>query len=121
MDGRDRKESIALNEEPIALNEIAFRSANEALSRHFSRPGERGLDPYPFLCECGDRSCTRVIEVPLKVYAETRNHPTWFLVLPGHADPTFETIVEEAEGYEIIEKHGSAGDVARRLWLKQNG
>ena len=120
MDGRDHEESIALNEEPIALNQIAFRSANEALSKHFPPHDERSLDPYPFLCECGDRSCTRVIEVPLKVYAATRSHATRFLVLPGHTDPTLETIVDEADRYEIIEKHGSAGDVARRSWLKQD-
>jgi hypothetical protein len=109
MEGRSR-------EERIALNEVAFRAANEALRANRPDPDDRGLDPYPFLCECGDRTCTRVIEVPLAAYSEVREHPSRFLVLPGHADHGAEHLIEEADGYHTVEKHGVAGEIARAHW-----
>ena len=103
-------------QERIALNEVAFRKANETLRETFPDPEDRGLDPYPFLCECGNRDCTRVIEVPLEVYAQVREHPARFLTLPGHAMPDAEVVVEETDGYEVVEKRGRAGDIARSHW-----
>jgi hypothetical protein len=103
--------------ERIALNEVAFRAANEALRAKLPSPDDRGLDPYPFLCECGDRNCTRVIEVPLEVYADTRGHPARFLLLSGHAEDQAEHVLDECDGYEIVEKHGLAGEIARSHWI----
>jgi hypothetical protein len=108
-EGRNRQERIA-------LSEVAFRAANEALRVRLPSPDDRGFDPYPFLCECGDRNCTRVIEVPLEVYADTREHPARFLVVTGHAEHDAEHVLDEREGYEIVEKHGPAGDIARSHW-----
>ena len=98
------------------MNEVAFRAANEVLRDKLPSPDERGLDLYPFLCECGDRNCTRVIEVPLEVYAETREHPARFLVLSGHAEDEAEHVLDERDDYEIVEKHGLAGEIARAHW-----
>jgi hypothetical protein len=110
MEARSRQERIA-------LNEVAFRAANEALRANRHDPDGRGLDPRPFLCECGDRTCTRVIEIPLDAYAEVREHPARFLVLPGHVDADAEHVVDEADGYETVEKHGIAGEIARAHWM----
>jgi hypothetical protein len=103
-------------QERIALNEVTFRQANETLRKRFPDPDDRGLDPYPFLCECGDRRCTRVVEVPLDVYAEIREHPARFLTLPGHAMPDAEVVIQETDRYEVVEKRGRAGEIARSHW-----
>jgi hypothetical protein len=108
--GRDR-------EHQIAQNEVAFRAANESLAaRAFNRSERESLDAYPFLCECGARNCTLVVQLPLETYAEIREHPTRFLIHPGHKQLDSETIVDEGEGYEVVEKAGSAGEVARAYW-----
>jgi hypothetical protein len=105
-------------EERIALNEVAFRAANDALRDRFPSPDDRDLDPYPFLCECGDRRCTRVVEVPLEVYEETRDHPARFVLLPGHEQLHAESVVDEGDGFQIVEKRGVAGDIARSHWAR---
>jgi hypothetical protein len=116
MAGNDR-------EERIGRNEVAFRSANETLRSVFTDPDDEPLDTYPFLCECGRRDCTEVVQVPFEVYEEIREHPARFLILPGHKQLPTETIVDEADGYEVVEKAGTAGEIARAHWnhLAPNG
>jgi len=99
----------------VSHNEVVFRSANESLARVFA--GSAGdVEVYPFLCECGNRSCTEVVQVPLEVYGSIREHSTRFLHLPGHGERGLEEIVEEGEGYEIVQKWGRAGAIARASW-----
>jgi len=119
MRGVDQAE----RERRIARNEVAFRSANETLHTVFADPGEEPLDAYPFLCECGRRDCTEVVQVALEVYEEIREHPARFLILPGHKQLASETVVEQGAGYEVVEKAGAAGDIARSQWnhLAANG
>jgi hypothetical protein len=104
-------------EERIALHEVSFRSANETLWTVFADSGEAPLGgAYPFLCECGDRTCTQVVQVPLQLYAEVREHPARFLIVPGHRQLDPETIVDDGDGYEVVEKgRRSRRDRPRRL------
>jgi hypothetical protein len=110
-------------DERIARNEVAFRTANESLRAVFADPDEEPLDAYPFLCECGRRDCTEVVQVPFEVYEAIREHPARFLILPGHKQLASEEVVEEADGYEVVEKAGAAGEIARAHWnhLAANG
>jgi hypothetical protein len=103
-------------ERRIARNEVAFRSANETLHTVFADPGDEPLEAYPFLCECGSRDCTEVVQVPLEVYEEIREHPARFLILPGHKQLASEAVVVQAAGYEVVEKAGAAGEIARAHW-----
>ena len=97
----------------VAENEGAFRAANEKLRVVFERAGSETL---PFLCECGDFTCTEVVFVGLDIYARVREEPARFLVRPGHKQLETETVVEHDEVYEIIEKSGIAGDIVRSRW-----
>jgi hypothetical protein len=110
-------------ERRIARNEVAFRAANESLRLVFSDPTEDALDVYPFLCECGERACTEVVQIPFDVYEEVREHPARFVILPGHKRLDSETVVDDGDGYEVVEKAGAAGDIARAHWneLTRNG
>jgi hypothetical protein len=102
--------------ERVAQNEVVFRNANESLKRVFAGSAAPSAEVYPFLCECGNRSCTDVVQVPLDVYESIREHPARFLHLTGHGEPGVENVVEEGDGYEIVEKWGRAGAIARAKW-----
>jgi hypothetical protein len=109
----------ASREERVVRNELAFREANESLRGVFERasPRERE-DAYPFLCECGDRACAEVVQLSLEVYASVRAHPARFLILPGHKQLEAERVVDAGDGYEIVEKGGAAGEIARAGWAE---
>jgi hypothetical protein len=103
-------------EERCAHNELAFRRANESLRPVFEHAP--GNERYPFLCECGDRRCSEVVHVTLATYAAVRAHPQRFLILPGHKQLDAERVVETGVGYEVVEKSGAAGEIARRGWAE---
>jgi hypothetical protein len=101
----------------LAINQSAFRTANErirgaAVSHRFF-PDQR----VPFICECGDSQCREIVMLKLEEYERVRQQPTWFLLVAGHEDPeaTHERIVEAEAGYAIVEKVGTAGRKASSL------
>ena len=98
----------------VAENEAAFRAANERLRIAFE---DAGSELLPFLCECGDARCTEVVLVGPDVYARVREEPAWFLLRPGHEQLETEDVVESGDGYELVEKSGLAGEIARARWL----
>ena len=101
----------------VAVTETTFREANETLHGIFADDAkEAPLAGYPFVCECGDPACTGVLLIPLDVYEQVRAHPTRFLILPGHTQPGSERVVDQADGYEVIEKVGAVGEIARADW-----
>ena len=101
--------------ERVARNESIFRDANEQLRASFEleQDAETRL---PFLCECANPRCTRVLLVSLEEYAEVREHPARFLtlpdelaVLPGHG-PTSTVGRERATNPFLVGLvHGRAG------------
>ncbi len=98
----------------MAENEAAFRTANERLRTIFE---DADSEQLPFLCECGDVRCTEVVLVRLDVYARVREEPAWFLLRPGHKQLETEEVVENGDGYQVVEKSGLAGEIARARWL----
>src|SRR5437870_5471265 len=80
--GVKREPMEADQEERIVRNEVLFRQANEDLRARITlEPTEQRL---PFLCECGDSTCTVVVVVSLETYELVRAHPTYFLIAAGH-------------------------------------
>lgn len=109
----------ASRDERVARNELAFRRANESLRVVFEDASDDEPDEaFPFLCECGERQCTEVVRVTLETYGTIREAPERFLILPGHKQLDSETIVESGDGYEIVEKSGIAGEIARAGWTQ---
>ena len=102
----------------MAMNESAFRTANDrlrgaALSHHFV-PGQR----VPFICECSDPECRETVMLSIADYERVRDHPTWFLLVAGHEEPEadHERIIEAEQGYALVEdRHrGPRGRAAAR-------
>jgi hypothetical protein len=102
---------MSLPEERAARNEALFREVNEQV-RSLAE-GSEASGAADFVCECSQDSCTERVHVPLSIYEAVRAHPRRFIVLPGH-DNDFERIVEESDGFLVVEKEGTAGRVAER-------
>ncbi len=103
-----------MSAERVALNDATFRNANEAIE---GKAASLRIDPVPFLCECADRACTDVIRLSWKEYEEIRSDPTHFVNVPGHdasAGP-HARVVEQREGYVIVQKLGVAADIVSDL------
>jgi hypothetical protein len=105
-------------EERVARNELAFRQANETLRGVFeSAVEDEAAETFPFLCECGERECMEVVPLSLETYACVRAEPTHFVILAGHKQLESERIVAAGEGWEVVEKSGVAGEIARDGWV----
>lgn len=77
-----------------------FRRANEELDASASQMGLSG--PRPYLCECSDTRCTRTMLIEGGVYADVRNNPNRFVVLPGHEEEL--DVVENRVDYVVVER-----------------
>ncbi|HEV8099194.1 MAG TPA: hypothetical protein VGP56_08590 [Gaiellaceae bacterium] len=90
----DRKERIIENEK-------LFREVNErvaGLHANFSGP-----DP-DWVCECGDETCFEKVSVAVEEYEQIRLHGDWFVILPGHEKLDVERVVQQNDGYVVVEK-----------------
>jgi hypothetical protein len=93
----------------LAENEAFFRDANEL----FERDAQRGRAPWRFICECSSAGCLERVTLTPTEYEHARSNGAWFIVLPKHEDLTVETVIERHVDFSIVEKHGTAGRVAR--------
>jgi hypothetical protein len=107
-----------VTQERIALNDARFRSANEDIAKAAEKY-DVDHDPIPFLCECSDVSCRKVVRMPLASYEEVRADGRTFINAPGHEDAAHE--IAERDGYEIVRKIDHAGEVAERLDPRKEG
>jgi hypothetical protein len=109
------QEMERLMEERIARNQATFRAANERIG---AAAGVYDIaTPVPFICECADPTCTAVVRVELDQYEEIRSDSRRFLTVPGHQTAALgvSVLVEERNGYVIVEKMGHAGQIAEAL------
>jgi hypothetical protein len=87
--------------ERVAITEAAYRIANE---RMHAWPEREDDAPELYFCECGTDGCRERLRLAGPEYEAIRSDPRHFGVLPGHVIPDLETVVEEHEGYLVIEK-----------------
>lgn len=103
---------MAGDEEKHAENEATFREANEHI-----RQAERELDPplerVPYICECDDVGCRVSIQLTAPEYERVRDDGATFVIARGH--PSEGDVLEEHDGYLVVRKTDSGGDVARAL------
>ena len=101
--------------ERVGHNNAVFRNANERIQGAAAAYAADGL--VPFLCECPDPSCTKLVRMPLADYEAVRSASTRFINALGHPDSAHEwsTVVERRDSYEIVEKTGAAARVAEAM------
>jgi hypothetical protein len=98
----------------IGRNEAAFRAANERIEE-MNLAISQVSEEIIIVCECGNPECVEQIELSLGEYEEIRSDPTLFAAVPGHGDPSVETVVAEHEGYSVVRKDDpEAKEVAER-------
>jgi hypothetical protein len=98
----------------VARNQALFRSVNERVestNEHFGV----ALEQADFVCECADQACMERVKLTLGKYEEVRRVPTHFIVAPGHIYREFERVVEQVDGYVVVEKFGEAGKEALKM------
>jgi hypothetical protein len=101
-------------EERLSVNEALFREVNERIREISDTFGQEDAT-YDFLCECSDPSCTKKVVLTRAEYGGVRSDPTRFVVAKGHALPEIEAVVERAKDHVIVEKKGTAADIAIHL------
>ena len=89
--------------ERIALNESRFREINETLRADLAKLA-RQPEAISFVCECGQATCTGIVELTVAQYEAIRANSRRFIVLSGHEMPDVETVVGHEGGYAVVEK-----------------
>jgi hypothetical protein len=97
-------------DERIAKNEAVFRAANRELEQATEEAGGDGV--LDVLCECGQEGCSGLIRLTVAEYDGVHSQDDRFIVVPGHENPTIETVVERLEAYLVVDKFGEAEEIA---------
>jgi hypothetical protein len=92
--------------ERAARTEEVFRNVNEHIEKAADRHG-RDV-PLRFHCECGQASCFETIDLMPDSYERGSATRYRFIVLDGHEEREIERIVEQHDGWLVVEKLGDA-------------
>jgi hypothetical protein len=98
--------------ERIAKNEVVMRAANREIQHAEEEVGNGSQGRFEVLCECGRDDCDGMLSLTLAEYEEIHRQPDRFVVLPGHNTPDIENVLEERDGYLVVEKFGEAEEIA---------
>ena len=90
-------------ERRLALNEAAFRVANERMRNWPERRSQEA--PARYLCECSRMACHEQVLLRAGEYERVRADPHHFVIAPGHEIPDVETVLERTDRFAVIEKH----------------
>ncbi|HWJ33180.1 MAG TPA: hypothetical protein VNR59_12660 [Gaiellaceae bacterium] len=103
--------------EKIARNNVTFRDANDDIDAAASDYGFGDGRWVPFICECSDERCMRIIQLSLDEYRRARSNARWFLHAPGHEEvvPGAVRRLEDTPRFVLVEKIGYAGEIAGAL------
>jgi len=89
----------------IAKNQSLFRTINDAAMRWPDRREALPDETFPVYCDCADPSCYGRMRMTRSEYEAIRAEPTRFALLPGHVFWEAERVVEERDGYLVVEKN----------------
>jgi hypothetical protein len=68
------------------------------------------------ICECGNADCAERIEVPVASYEQVRGDARLYVIAKGHEFEDAELVVEETDGYDVVQKReGAPAELARDL------
>jgi hypothetical protein len=91
----------------VGLNESIFRQVNEqigSLDRGFGTE----TPTMTVICECASGDSTEPLEIPVADYEMVRADSRHFVVVRGHEQPEFETIIDSNDRYDVVEKREGA-------------
>lgn len=92
----------------VGENESLYREVNERVEEL----SEELHVPPEFVCECGRTDCSQRLQVPVDEYERVRANGRRFIVARGHERPEVEKVIDERDGWLVVEKIGEAGTAA---------
>jgi len=96
----------------VGLNESIFRQVNEQIE-NLNRDFGTDDRTMTVICECGNGDCALRLEISVPAYEAVRSDPRRYVIVPGHAIPEFESVLDRGDGYEVVEKdEGPAAELA---------
>jgi hypothetical protein len=95
-----------------ARNEEVIRGVNEQIEAGVEMHGV--ASPARFHCECDRGACFETVEIRPHAYRTVIEERYRFVTVPEHADARVERVVEEHEGYCVVEKIGEAREALDR-------
>ena len=98
VDGR-RRPGLAKSRE----NEERFAAANAQINQK-AESLQMNDELIPFLCECSELECTQIIRLSLADFQAARAQTGTFILLADHDDASVERIIEQTDGYLLVEK-----------------
>jgi hypothetical protein len=107
--------------ERIAEVEVLFRAGNERMMEwpENQEAAARG-EKLVFLCECGRRGCKAQVGLTGPQYEAVRADATRFVIAPGHEFLAAEDVLEEREGYVVVQKHEDVRALVERMDLRRS-
>lgn len=100
-------------EERIARNEAMFRVANERMADWEEQHTESPVESY--FCECANTECREHVDLRKADYERVRSDSRRFAIVPGHELPDVETVIEQNDGWAIIEKAPEVSGIVEEL------
>lgn len=94
---------------PKVSNQLLFREVNERLRETIGSE----QSPLDFLCECSSEDCIETISLSLEDYDRVRSHSNLFFVAPGHERLEVERIVDQEDGFLLVQNTVAADAVIR--------
>ena len=95
-------------------SQLLFREVNEQISLRLDSFGRADAE-IEVVCECERPSCSKGLRFSLEQYEAIRLFPTRFVMNHGHSTAEDERVVEEHDGFVVVEKTGSSAQIAIRL------
>jgi hypothetical protein len=65
---------------------------------------QRRVGEHPFVCECGDETCTRAMRMTDLEYTALRSDSRTFAVFPGHEDEAETEILIRSDRYVVVRR-----------------
>ena len=104
----------------VAMNQARFREANEEIE---PRAVIAGVETVPFICECADPNCTKIIRVTVREYEDaapvdfSKDVRPILLNAPGHEvhSGDYSEVVSRNERYVVTRKIGDAAKIVESL------
>lgn len=99
----------------VGLNEAIFRQVNEQI-RDLNRTFETEEGTMTVICECGNSDCAERLELRVQDYERVRSDARHYVIAKGHEIPSVETVVEQTDGYDVVQKdEGVPAELSREL------
>ena len=93
----------------LAENERFIRDANREIEHETeawlarNAPERRDYELELF-CACGRPECHEKLLITIGEYEAIHAHAHRFVIVPGHANPEVERVVERRRGFDVVEK-----------------